>query len=88
MKGICRDNDTAGGDLIPTQDFVFVDGNLVIVDNDPVQGHGVGEHAGPTMIASTANVFINNISKFANDKSLKRNYITKEKDCTTHNGKR
>ena len=62
MKGICRDNDTAGGDLIPTQDFVFVDGNLVIVDNDPVQGHGVGEHAGPTMIASTANVFINNIA--------------------------
>ena len=61
MKGICRDNDTAGGDLIPTQDFVFVDGNLVIVDNDPVQGHGVGEHSGPTMIASTANVFINNI---------------------------
>lgn len=37
---------------------------------------------------SVKDVFINNISKFANDKSLKRNYITKEKDCTTHNGKR
>jgi uncharacterized Zn-binding protein involved in type VI secretion len=52
MPGVCRDNDTAGGDLIPSQTTVYVDNELVILDGDDVEGHGVGEHAGPTMVAS------------------------------------
>jgi len=51
MAGVSRDNDTAGGDLIPSQGTVFANGQLVIVDNDAVAGHGVGEHAAPTIPA-------------------------------------
>ena len=54
MPGICRIGiDTAGGVIIGVvQDgTVFANGALVSVDNDPVQGHGPGVHAGPTMIA-------------------------------------
>lgn len=65
MAGICRVNkDVAGGTIIGTlQDgTVFANGFLVSVNQDAVQGHGVGEHAGPVMVADTNNVFINNIA--------------------------
>ena len=65
MPGICRVGiDTAGGVIIGiVQDgTVFANGALVSVDNDPVQGHGPGPHAGPTMIAGSNNVFINGIA--------------------------
>ena len=65
MPGICRIGiDTAGGVIIGVvQDgTVFANGALVSVDNDSVQGHGPGPHAGPTMIAGSNNVFINGIA--------------------------
>ena len=61
MPGVSRDIDTAGGDLIPTQSTVFANNEEVIIDNDPVAGHGSGAHAAPTMIAGSNNVFVNNI---------------------------
>ena len=47
MPGISRDNDTAVGDLIPSQTTVFANGELVIVDRDPVTSHPPGgDHSG------------------------------------------
>lgn len=51
MPGVSRDNDTAGGDLIPSQSTVYANNQLIIVDNDDVAGHGPGIHAGPTIPA-------------------------------------
>lgn len=51
MPGVSRDNDTAGGDLIPSQTTVKVDGELVIVDGDGVAGHGVAPHLPQTISA-------------------------------------
>lgn len=65
MSGVCRVGiDTAGGVIIGVlQDStVFANGALVSVNNDPVQGHGVGTHASPTMIAGSKNVFVNGIA--------------------------
>ena len=36
MPGVSRDNDTAEGDLIPSQTTVFANDELVIVDGDDV----------------------------------------------------
>lgn len=58
MPGICRDNDTAGGDLIPSQTTVFANDEEVIVDGDAVAGHGSGSHSAPTMVAGSNNVFV------------------------------
>ena len=60
MPGVSRDNDTAVGDLIPSQPNVFANNELVIIDGDDVEGHGPGIHAGPTMIAGSNNVFVHN----------------------------
>lgn len=59
MPGVSRDNDTAGGDLIPSQSAVFVENQLVIVDKDGVAGHGPAPHI-PQTISATINstVFI------------------------------
>jgi hypothetical protein len=47
MPGISRDNDTAVGDLIPSQTTVFANNKLVIVDRDPVTSHSPGgDHSG------------------------------------------
>ncbi len=62
MGGISRNNDTAGGDLIPSQTTVFANGELVIVDGDDVAGHGNGAHASPTMIANTNSVFVGGVA--------------------------
>ena len=65
MPGICRVGvDTAGGVILGVlQDgTVYANGALVSVDNDPVQGHSPGVHAGPTMIAGSKNVFISGIA--------------------------
>ena len=69
MPGICRVGvDVAGGVILGVlQDgTVFANGSLVSVDNDPVQGHGVGIHAGPVMIAGSNNVFINALASSLN----------------------
>ena len=52
MAGVSRDNDSAGGDLIPSQTSVFVNGNLVIVDGDGVAGHGIYPHIPQTISAT------------------------------------
>ena len=63
MPGISRDNDTAGGDLIPSQSTVKVNNELVIVHGDRVAGHPPGgTHANPTMIAGSNKVFIGGIA--------------------------
>ncbi len=53
MPGISRDNDTAGGDLIPSQTTVKVNGELVIVNGDGVAGHGVFPHTPQTISSGT-----------------------------------
>lgn len=58
MPGICRDNDTAGDDLIASQETVYADGEKVIVDGDSVKSHGRGSHRSATMIAASDNVFV------------------------------
>lgn len=69
MPGISRDNDTAGGDLIPSQTTVFANTEEVIVDGDDVAAHTSsvpgGDHSGPplpTMVAGSNNVFVGNIA--------------------------
>ena len=58
MPGVSRDNDSAGGDLIPTQDKVYANGEKIIRNGDPVAGHGIAPHASPTMIAGSNNVYV------------------------------
>ena len=53
MPGVCRDIDTAGGDLIPSQSTVRVNNELVIVDGDGVAGHGLPPHQPQTIVAGT-----------------------------------
>jgi uncharacterized Zn-binding protein involved in type VI secretion len=52
MPGISRDIDAAGGDLIPSQSTVFVNGELVIVNGDGVAGHGIFPHIPQTISAT------------------------------------
>jgi uncharacterized Zn-binding protein involved in type VI secretion len=58
MPGISRDNDTAGGDLIPSQSSVYANKELVIVDGDSVKSHGSSPHNAATVTAGSKNVFI------------------------------
>lgn len=51
MPGVSRDNDTAGGDLIPSQSTVKVNGQAVIVDGDGVAAHGPAPHIAQTISA-------------------------------------
>jgi len=52
MPGISRNNDSAGGDLIPSQSTVYVNGELVIVDGDGVAGHGIYPHIPQTVVST------------------------------------
>ena len=64
MSGISRIGvDTAGGTIIGMlqNGTVFANSSNVSVNSDPVQGHGTGVHAGPVMVASCNDVFINGI---------------------------
>ena len=58
MPGVSRDNDTAGGDLIPSQTTVFANDEEIIVHGDSVASHGISPHNNATMIAGSKNVFI------------------------------
>jgi hypothetical protein len=61
MPGVSRDNDTASGDLIPSQSTVFANNEEVIIDGDAVEGHGSGAHAAPTIPASqNPSVYVEN----------------------------
>jgi len=62
MSGICRDNDTAGGDLIPSQTKVYANGEKVIVHGDLVANHGVAPHNAPTMVAGSNDVYVSGIA--------------------------
>lgn len=64
MFGIARKNlDSAGGtQLAGGQDFVRVEGELVVLLGDPVQGHGTGAHAAPVMAEGSPFVRINGIA--------------------------
>lgn len=59
MPGISRDNDTAGGDLIPSQTTVFANGELVIVNRDEVDGHS---HPANNINAGSNNVFVGGVA--------------------------
>ena len=54
MPGISRDNDTAGGDLVPSVTTVFANNEEIIVDRDTVVAHGHPENA---INAGSNNVF-------------------------------
>ena len=62
MPGICRDNDTAGGNLAPSQETVFANGELVIVHGDGVAPHSSNPDHVATMVAGSNNVFIGGIA--------------------------
>ena len=62
MPGISRDNDAAGGDLIPSQTTVFANNEEVIVDGDGVAGHGPTPHIPQTIIAGSNAVFVGEIA--------------------------
>lgn len=58
MPGICRDNDTAGGDLISSQSTVFANGQAVITDADSIVNHGDNPHNNAKITANSNNVFV------------------------------
>jgi uncharacterized Zn-binding protein involved in type VI secretion len=60
MPGISRNNDTAGGDLVPSQTTVFVNNQEVIIDGDTVAGHGDPPHQPQTIIAACNQVYVAN----------------------------
>jgi uncharacterized Zn-binding protein involved in type VI secretion len=60
MPGISRDNDKAGGDLVPSQTTVFANNQAVIIDGDTVASHGRSPHGRQTIIAANNNVFVAN----------------------------
>ena len=62
MPGVCRNVDIAGGLLIATQSTVKANGNNIIINGDPVTGHGRSPHAAAIMIAVSNNVFIGGVA--------------------------
>jgi uncharacterized Zn-binding protein involved in type VI secretion len=62
MPGICRDNDNAVGDLIPSQNTVFAEGQAVIINGDSVASHGIAPHDAPTMVAGSNDVFVTGVA--------------------------
>ena len=54
MPGVCRDNDAAVGDLIPSQSTVFANGEEIIVNGDAVANHGLPPHANNVFVGGTA----------------------------------
>lgn len=62
MPGVSRDNDTAVGDLIPSQSTVYANNNKIIVDGDSVASHlpcpVPAIHCAATMTAGSNKVFI------------------------------
>lgn len=65
MPGISTDIDTAAGSLIPSQSFVRVDNELVIVKGDGVESHSpcgtVPVHCAATMSNSSSFVNIDGV---------------------------
>lgn len=63
MPGITRmDSDTAGGKILtPPQSKVFVNKKLAAIFGTPIENHGDGDHASPTMKGCSEKVFIGKI---------------------------
>jgi uncharacterized Zn-binding protein involved in type VI secretion len=64
MPGIARVGvDAAGGTLLAGGNGnVYVNGALIEVQGGPVQGHGIGPHASPTMVGASGTVYANGIA--------------------------
>ena len=66
MPGVSKDNDTAGGDLIPSQNTVFAEGEEVILHGNSVASHSPcpspASHCSATMVAGSNNVFVGGIA--------------------------
>lgn len=62
MPGITTDADTSGGALTASQSTVYANGNLVIVHEDVVAGHGDSPHILQNIIAGSDNIFIGGIA--------------------------
>jgi len=62
MPGISRDNDSAGGDLIPSQSSVYANNEEVIVNGDGVAPHAplIPPHISASMVAGSNKVFVEN----------------------------
>ncbi|MCA9494531.1 MAG: PAAR domain-containing protein [Myxococcales bacterium] len=55
--------DVAGGPLLtPPQTTVFVGGMLWAVIGTPATPHGIGPHAGPTMVKGSGTVYVGGIN--------------------------
>ena len=63
-KGFARvgQDNAVGVQLGGGQDFVRVDGALVVLLGDPVAGHGLAPHAAPVMGAASNFVTINGVA--------------------------
>lgn len=64
MPGICRDNDTAVGDLVPSVTSVYANNNLVIVNGNSVVPHAplIEPHLTATMTAGSNKVYAEGIA--------------------------
>ena len=66
MPGVSKNNDTAGGDLIPSQNTVFAEGQVVILHGNAVASHSPcpspASHCSATMVAGSNNVFVGGIA--------------------------
>ena len=62
MPGVCRDNDAAGGDLVPSQTSVKANGQAVIVKGNTVAVHGVAPHLEQTIVAGSNNVKVGGVA--------------------------
>ena len=65
MPGISRDNDTAAGDLVPSQGTVYANGEALIVLGDSVASHAPcpipASHCAATMGQASSTVFVGGI---------------------------
>ena len=61
MSGIARKSvDNAGGaQLAGQQSFARCEGRIIVLQGDPVQGHGLPPHSAPVMAEGSAFVRIN-----------------------------
>jgi len=66
MPGVSRDNDTAVGDLIPSQTTVKAEGEEIIVHGNSVASHAPcptpGSHCAATMVAGSDDVYVGGIA--------------------------
>ena len=66
MPGISRNNDTAAGDLVPSQGTVFANGQAIIRLGDSVASHAPcpvpASHCAATMAGASSSVYVAGIA--------------------------